>query len=102
MAAEYSVGESEMCRVLPHKFGVVQAQRTSSNLLKMNDIRESAVCRVFSHRTSSNLLTMNDTRESEVCRVVSHKFGVVQAHRTSSNLLKRNAIRESEVCTVFS
>ena len=46
-----------------HKFGVVQAHRTSSNLLKMNDIRES-----------------------EVCRVLSHKFGMVQAHRTSSNL----------------
>ena len=51
------IRESNVCTVLSHKFGVVQAHRTSSNLLKMNDIRESEVRRVF-----------------------SHKFGVVQAH----------------------
>ena len=72
------IRESEVCRVLSHKFGVVQAHRTSSNLLKKHAIRES-----------------------EVCRVLSHKFGVVQAHRTSSNLLKKHAIRENEVYRVF-
>ena len=65
-------------RVFSHKFGVVQARRTPSNLLKKHAIRESEVYRVF-----------------------SHKFGVVQAHRTSSNLLKKHAIRESEVYRVF-
>ena len=30
---------------------------------------------------------MNDIRESDVCRGFSHKFGVVQAHRTSLNIL---------------
>ena len=87
---------------------MVQAHRTSSNLLRMNDSRESAVYRVFSHkfgvvqahRTSSNLLKKHAIRESEVCRVVSHKFGVVQAQRTSANLLKKHAIRESEVYRV--
>ena len=54
--------ESEVCRDLSHKFGVVQAHRTSSNRLKMKAIREREVRRVF-----------------------SQKFGVVQAHRTSSN-----------------
>ena len=49
---------------------------------------------VQAHRTSSNLLKMNNIRESEVRRVFSHKFGVVQAHRTSSNRLKMNDIRE--------
>ena len=89
------------CKTLSHQ--------TSSNLLKINDVRESEVCRVFSHkfgvvqahRTSSNLLKMNDIRESEVYRVFSHKFGVVQAHRTSSNLLNKPAIRESEVYRFF-
>ena len=58
------VRESEVCRVFSHKFGVVQAHRTSSNLLRKHVIRESEVYRVFhlssgwfkhikSHRTSS-------------------------------------------------
>ena len=102
------IRESEVCRVLSNKFGVVQAHRTSLNLLKTHDIRESEVCRALSHkfgvvqahRTSSNYLKTHDIRESEVCRVLSYKFGVVQAHRTSSNLLKTHDIRESEVCRV--
>ena len=97
-----------MCRVLSHKFGVVQAHRTSSNPLITHDIRESKVCRALSyksgvvraHRTSSNPLKTPDIRESKVCRVLSHKCGVVQAHRTSSNPLKTSDIRESKVCRV--
>ena len=43
--------ESEVCRVLSHKFGVVQAHRPSSNLLRMNDI-ERARCVEFFHISS--------------------------------------------------
>ena len=76
--------ESEVCRVLSHKFGVVQAHRTSSNRLKMKAIRESEVRRVFSqkfgvvqaHRTSSNLLEQHH-RDSKVWRDLSHEFRVV-------------------------
>ena len=85
------IRESEVRRVFSHKF-VVQAHRTSSNLLKMNALRESEVCRVFSptfrvfqaHRTSSNLLRRNDIRESEVCTVLSQWFKHIELHRTSS------------------
>ena len=60
--------ESEMCRVLSHKFRHIELHQTY-------DIRKSKVSIVFSHR-----------------------FEVVQAHRTSFNLFKKHAIRESEVC----
>ena len=40
-------GGGGVCRVLSHKFGVVQAHRTSSNLLKKHAIRENEVYRVF-------------------------------------------------------
>ena len=104
------IRESEVCRVFSHKFGVVQAHRTSSNLLKMNDIRESKVCRVLSHkfgvvqahRTSSNLLKMNDIRESEVCRVLSHKFVVVQSHKTLHTSLSLPSSPPTQLCHVFS
>ena len=46
-----------LCSVLSHKFGVVQAHRTSSNPLKTHDIRER-----------------------KVCRALSNKFGVLRAH----------------------
>ena len=100
-SSKWMILESEVCRVFSHKFGVVQAHRTSSNLL---DIRESEVYRVFSHkfgvvqahRTSSNLLNKPAIRESEVYRFFSHKFRVGQAHWTSSNLLRMTEIRESK------
>ena len=76
-----------MCTVLSHKFGVLQAPRTSSNPLKQPDLRQSKVCRALSYtfgvvqaqRTSSNPLKTHDLRETEVCRALSHKCGVVQA-----------------------
>ena len=58
------IRESEVCRALSHKFGVVQANQTSSNPLEQHDLRQSMVC-----------------------RALSYKFGVVQAHRISSNPL---------------
>ena len=94
-----------MCTVLSHKFGVVQAQRTSSNPLKQQALRQSRALSykfgvVQAHRTSSNPLKTHEIRKSEVCRALSEKFGVVQAHRTSSNPLKTHAFRESKVCRV--
>ena len=99
----------DRARLCLHKIGVVQANRTS-NPLKTHDIRESKVCRAFSHkfrvvqahRPSSNPLKTQDIGQSKVCRVLSHKFGVVQTHRTSSNPLKTHDIRESKVCRAFS
>ena len=68
--------------VFIHKFGVVQAQRTSSNPLKTHDIRESEALShkvevVQAPQTSSNPFNTHALREREVCRVLSHKFGVV-------------------------
>ena len=40
---------NKVCRVLVHKFGVVQAHRTSSNLLEPQHRRDSKVCRVLLH-----------------------------------------------------
>ena len=39
---------------------------------------------VQAHRTSSNLLEPHHNRDSKVCRVLSHEFGVVRLHRTFS------------------
>ena len=39
---------------------------------------------VQAHRTSSNLLESHHNRVSKVCRVLSHEFGVVRLHRTFS------------------
>ena len=106
--------------------GVVQACRTSSNLLEPHHNRDSKVCRVFSqetHRTSSNLLEPHHYRDSKVCRVLSHEFGVVRQYRTfsiyivtgvqgayalvrggssTSNLVQPHHFRDSKVCRVLS
>ena len=68
-----------------HLFGVVQAHRTSSNLLEPHHYKDSKVCRVLSHefgvvrlyRTFSIYIV---TEDNKVCRVFMHLFGVVQAH----------------------
>ena len=39
---------------------------------------------VQAHRTSSNLLEPHHYRDSMVCSVLSHEFGVVRLHRTFS------------------
>ena len=39
---------------------------------------------VQAHRTSSNLLEPHHYRDSKVCRVLSHEFGVVRPYRTVS------------------
>ena len=37
---------------------------------------------VQAHRTSSNLLEPHHYKDSKVCRVLSHEFGVVRLYRT--------------------
>ena len=59
-------GKQFVCRMLMHWFGVVQADRTSSNLLELHHCRES-----------------------KVCRVLSHEFRVVRLYRTFSNYIFR-------------
>ena len=39
---------------------------------------------VQAHRTSSNLLEPHHYKDSKVCRVLSHQFGVVRLYRTFS------------------
>ena len=56
---------------------------------------------VQAHRTSSNLLELHPHRDSKVYRVLLHEFGVVQAHRTSSNLLELHSHRDSKVYRVL-
>ena len=82
---------NKVCRVLMHYFGVVQAHRTSSNLLEPQPHRGSKVCRGLSHefgvvrlyRTFSNYLVTGETR--------------CAAPRTSSNQLELHCRRESKV-----
>ena len=85
------------------RFGtVVQAQRTSSNLLKLHPYRDSKVFKLLLHtfgvvrlyRTVSNFLSSGDTR---CAGCTMHRFGEVQAHRTSSNLIKLHPHRDSTV-----
>ena len=42
---------------------------------------------VQAHRTSSNLLEHHHCTDSKVCRVLSHEFGVVRLYRTFSNYI---------------
>ena len=96
-----------------HLFGVVQAHRTSSNLLEPYHYKDSKVYRVLSHqfgmvrlyRTFSIYIVAGETRcagclctssgwfkhiephhyrDSKVFRVLSHEFGVVRPYRTVS------------------
>ena len=62
---------SQCSRCVGHSFGVVEAQRTSSNLQETH-------------------------HHSTVCRVLLHYFGVVQAPRTSSNLQEPHHHRASK------
>ena len=90
---------------------MVQAHRTSSNLLEPYHYKDSKVCRVLSHqfgvvrlyRTFSIYMLQGKQgvqgayalvrgvyiephhyRDSKVCRVLSHEFGVVRPYRTVS------------------
>ena len=101
-----------MCRALSHKFGVVQAHRTSSNPLKTHDIRESKVCRVLLHkfgevqaqRTSSNPSKhMADrARCVELCHISSGWFKNIEPHRTPSKRMILKGARCVEFCHISS
>ena len=90
-------------------FGVVQAHQISSNLLRMNDIRESEVYRVVHissgwfkhiepHRTSSECLLLERARCVHFCHISSGCFKHIEPQRTSSKLM----MLERERCRVFS
>ena len=89
-----------------HRFGEVQAHRTSSNLLDTHPHKDSKVYRLLSHefrvvrlyRTSSNYISSGDTRCAG-CNM--HRFGEVQAHRTSLNLLELHPHRDKKVYRVL-
>ena len=112
-----------------HLFGVVQAHRTSSNLLEPYHYKDSKVCRVLSHqfgvvrlyRTFSIYIVAGETRcegclctssgwfkhiephhygDSNVCRVLSHEFGVVRLYRTFSIYIVTGETRSARcLCT---
>ena len=81
---------------------MVQAHRTSSNLLELHPHRDSKVYRVLLHefgvvrlyRTFSIYISSGDTR---CARCNMHQFGEVQTQRTSSNLLKLHPHRDNKV-----
>ena len=84
---------------------MVQAHRTSSNLVEPHHYRDRKVCRVLHlfwvvhvHRTSSNLLEPHHYRDSKVCRGLSHEFGVVRLYRTFSIYI---VYRGNKVCRVL-
>ena len=58
---------------------------------------------VQAHRTSSNLLELHHYKESKVCRVLSHEFGVVRLYRTFSIYIvtEPHHYKDSKVCRVF-
>ena len=106
--------------MLMQKFGVVQAQRTSSNLLEPQHHRASKVWRGLSHefgvvrlyRTFSSYSSAGETRCAGclctssgwfkhiephllVCRGFSHEFGVVRLYRTFSMYLVTGETRSA-------
>ena len=91
-------GETKCAGCLCTSFGVVQAHRTSSNLLEPHHYRtepslstslqgkqgvQGAYALVRGGSSTSNLLEPHHYRDSKVCRVLSHEFGVVRLYRTS-------------------
>ena len=79
---------------------MVQAHRTSLNLVELHHYRGRKVCRVLHlfwvvhvHRTSSNLLEPHHYRDSKVFRVLSPEFGVVRPYRTFSIYIVRGEAR---------
>ena len=74
--------DSKVCRVLSHQFGVVRPHKTVSVWCGGCLCTSSGV--VQAHRTSSNLLEPHHYKDSKVCSVLSHEFGVVRLYRTFS------------------
>ena len=87
---------------------MVQAHRTSSNLLEPQHDRDSRECKGYSYefgvvrlcRTFSNLIFTGQARCEGCLSTSSGWFKYV--HRTSSNHLEPPHRRENKVCRVFS
>ena len=83
---------------------MVQAHRTSSNLLEPPELARSVA---FFHRSSGSFdctepSLLTSFQGKQVCRVRMHSFGVVQEYRTSSNLLEPQHRSDSKLYRVLS
>ena len=91
-----------------HLFGVVQAHRTSSNLLEPHHYRDRKVCRVLSHefrvvrlhRTFSIYIVTGETRCAG-CLCTS-SWWLKHSHRTFSNHIITEIARCVEFCHMSS
>ena len=89
-------------RVLSHEFGVVQAHRTSLNLLEPHHRRDSMVCRVHQHefrvvqlcRTFSTLIF---TEEARCACTSSGWFRYIEPPRTFLNHIIAEIMKSTEV-----
>ena len=81
-----------------HQFRVVQAHRTSLNLLEPHQCRRCKMYRVLSHEIYCTEPSL--TTSIEGSKVLMHQLLVVQAHLTSSNFLEPHHCRENKVCRV--
>ena len=93
-----------------HLFGVVQAHRTSSNLLEPHHYRDSKVCRVLSHefgvvrlyRTFSIYIVTGETRHAGCLCTSSGWFKDIEPRRTFSNHIITETVRCVEFCRMSS
>ena len=89
-----------------HLFGVVQAHRTSSNLLEPHHYKDSKVCRVLSHefgvvrlyRTFSIYIVTEIARCAGCLCTCSGWFKHIEPHRTFSNHIITEIARCLEFC----
>ena len=101
---------NKVCRVLMHWFGVVQAHRTSSNLLEPHHYGDRKVCRVLSHefgvfrlyRTFSIYIVAGETRCAGCLCTCSGCFKHIEPYRTFSNHIITEIARCVEFCQTSS
>ena len=98
----------KVCRVLMHLFGVVQAHRTSSDLLEPHHYSDSKVFRVLSHefgvvrlyRTFSIYIVARETRCAGCLCTCSGWFKHIEPRRTFPNYIITEIARCVEFCLV--
>ena len=81
-----------------HRFGEVQAHRTSSNLLELHPQRDSKVYRLLSHefgvvrldRTFSDCIFTGDRRSEGALYTSWMRFKHIEPHRTFSNYILKH------------
>ena len=91
-----------------HRFGEVQAHRTSSNLLDLHPHRDSKVSRLLSHefgvvrldRTFSDCIFTGDRSEGAICTSWM-RFKHIEPHRTFSNYILKQFIVHVCLCKTF-